>query len=298
MGSHILTDSEKNMFNALDSSGRISFLKQRPEYVRYEYIDCNKSYAKLREQWGISNGAVYKVICHLGLNSIKIKDKLTTCDESKFTLDDPIFCYYLGLIATDGYYDIKYHRVVTQMSIQALNVLEYLADYFKVSSGVREYHKENKLRGPGVVYDLTISSNRLIDLISHYGCLCKKEEGNRILKPEYLESLSDECLSMYFRGIWDGDGTISYRNEGSILEIREDMILSIASIINIAGLKHVDYFITSDVLPSGKTAYTLRIPEDKGLDELYDWMYSTNLDCCIKEKHTKYLELFRSNLDF
>ena len=221
MGSHILTDSEKNIFNALDSSGRISFLKQRPEYVRYEYIDCNKSYAKLREQWGMSNGAVYKVICHLGLNSIKIKDKLTTCDESKFTLDDPIFCYYLGLIATDGYYDIKYHRVVTQMSGQAINVLEYLADYFKVSSGVRRYEKNGGFGGFNIIYDFTISSTKLINILNKYTICCKKEDGSRIIKREYLKGMSQECLGMYFRGIWDGDGTIIYSNSGSLLEINK-----------------------------------------------------------------------------
>src|SRR5699024_5560908 len=95
---------------------------------------------------------------------------------------------------------------------------------------------------------------------------------------------------MYFRGIWDGDGTIFYANAGSILEVRLDMIESIAYILELAGLSSADYNIKPVILQSQKTAFILSVPNGLSLRGLYDWMYSINIDCCIREKHNKYLK--------
>lgn len=270
----------------MEQQAKILFLQNSPDYVKHEYIDLNKTYETLRKQWGIQNCAVYKVICSLGLNKIKIKDKITSCDESKFSLDDPIFCYYPGLIATGGYYDIKYHRVIVQMSAQALEVLQYLSNYFNVSSGVRTYYKNGGYSNGCTVYDFTISQKKLFDIINTYAKCCRKEDSSRIIQSKYLKQMKPDCLMMYFRGLWDGDGTIMYQRAGSILEIHEDMVNDIQSIIDITGLD-VEYQITQSTLGSGKTAYTLQIPINKGLKNLYNWMYNGYLDCCIAEKYQK-----------
>lgn len=289
-----ISEDDARFFDMLDSSGRIAFLEGNPEYVKDEYITKNKTYAQLREQWGISNGAVYKVIKYLGLNLIKIESKVTYCNEQKMSLDDPIFCYYLGLIATDGYIDIKNHRVVLQMSCQAKEVLEYLAKYFNVQNGIRVYHKENSgYNKRFTVYDLTIQQKKLLNILGSLGIAGNKEVVNRILSKKVLESLQDSNLAMYFRGIWDGDGTILYANAGSILEVRLDMIESIAYILELAGLSSADYTIKPVILQSQKTAFILSVPKGLSLRGLYAWMYSINIDCCIREKYNKYLRNIR-----
>lgn len=290
-----ISEEDAKLFDMLGQSERIVFLKENPEYVKDEYLAKNKTYAELREQWGISNGAVYKVIKSLGLNMIKYKDKVTYCDEQKMSLDDPIFCYYLGLIATDGYIDIKNHRVVLQMSQQAKEVLEYLAKYFNVQSGVRMYLKENSgYNKRFVAYDLTIQQKKLTNFLIEMGVAGNKEVVNRVLSEKVLKRLQNESLAMYFRGIWDGDGTIIYANAGSILEVRLDMIESIAYILELIGLQHESYNIRQVELQSQKEAFVLSIPRGIGLRDLYDWMYHTNIDCCMKEKYEKYLRKIRS----
>ena len=72
------------------------------------------------------------------------------------------------------------------------------------------------------------------------------------------------------------------------------MVLDIGYIIDLAKLPDVRYEIVPSILQSGKQAYTIKISKYDGLEDLYDWMYSTNLDCCIKEKYNKYNERFKS----
>ena len=74
------------------------------EYLQTEYIENNRSESNIAKEWGIDPKLLHYYIKKNNLVGIKNRRKYTV-NENKFSMNDPIFCYYAGLIVTDGYID-------------------------------------------------------------------------------------------------------------------------------------------------------------------------------------------------
>lgn len=266
-----------------ENKAKIAYLKSHPEIVYEEFILKGKSTYQLADEWKLPKSTVYQLTKVAGLVGIKQAEKITTCAEEKFDISDPVFCYMAGLISADGYLDTKNHRVVIRMASNALGILEYLSKYFNVSNGVKAYHAKGGYVDGGIdTYDLTISSQRLIDVLGTLNIVGKKSDlGVRF--PD-MSLLSDECQEMYMRGLWDGDGAVyNNRKYTSILEESGLMIDAIKEFIEKKLGLNVRY-------ESGKGYPSIYISgEDVIL--FYRWMYRHNMKCKIDYKYERYIKL-------
>lgn len=259
---------------------RIKYFKEHPEIVYQEYIVNGKSTYQLAEEWGLPKSTVYNITKDANLIGIKLAEKVTRCNEEKFDLDDPVFCYLAGLASADGYIDVPNHRLVLRMSEKAKEVLEYLRDYFEVSNGVKEYIANGGFI-PGVtMYDLTISSKKLLDILAQLNIVGRKKDlGVRF--PD-MSMLNDVCKEMYMRGLWDGDGA-SHSNTlaTSILEESPKMIEAIKDFLTNYLELEVKYI-------TGKEYPAISISAKNG-KIFYQWLYRHNLDCKMQYKYDKYI---------
>lgn len=257
---------------------KIAYLKAHPEIVYQEYIVNKKSTYQLADEWGLPKSTVYQLTKEAKLTGIKLAEKLTSCNDTKFDIQDPIFCYMAGLASADGYLDEKNHRLVLRMAVGAKEILHYLHDYFEVSTPVTPYKgskSEFNVRDR-VMYDLTISSRKLLSVLASLNIVGRKKDlGVRF--PD-MSKLSDECQEMYMRGLWDGDGAaIKNSWSTSILEESKLMIDAIKSYLELKLGLNIRYSDSSgypSIQFSGDNAKTF-----------YSWLYRHNLDCKIQYKY-------------
>lgn len=71
------------------------------EYLYQQYIVCGRTQEDIAKEFNMNPKLLNYYIqkCNFGKKS-KIKYSL---NEDKIKITDPIFCYYAGLVATDGY---------------------------------------------------------------------------------------------------------------------------------------------------------------------------------------------------
>lgn len=257
------------------------------KYLVKEYIEKNRSESDIAKEWGIDPKLLHYYIKKNNLVGIKSRRKYTV-DEGKLSMTDPVFCYYAGLIATDGYIDHKNHRVSLRVKNKgSKEVLQALADYFSFTGSVKMY------KG---CYDLTITSDVLI---SKLGSLRVKdtEQGKKTytLKFPAILPSSEDCQRMFVRGILDGDGNIhiytsSYTNkvcggQFRIVTASHDFIAGLTRYINrkfgfeykvsIAKLKGIEYPKLEMKVEDSKT--------------FYKWLYKNFEEFRFSDKYNKYM---------
>lgn len=120
-----------------------------------------------------------------------------TFNESKIDINNPIFCYYVGLVSTDGYISVKTKRVIIRLRNQdAERLLFKLKEYFEYTGPIFKYRKKD--------FELRMSSVYLIKYLENLGISYNKTQNLSFLQ----NFTSEECNRMYIRGLHDGDGNI------------------------------------------------------------------------------------------
>lgn len=258
--------------------------KERYEFVKNEYLGLGKTNAQLAEEWDLPSSTVYSILKYHGLIGTKLVEKVTTSNEELFDIHNPIFCYIAGLISADGYIDEKYHRVCLRMNVDAREILERLRLYFQVSNPVAEYTGDGGFTHGYVMYDLTISSKKLLDELRKLNIYGRKKD--LLTRFPDMSLLTDECQEMYIRGLWDGDGSIVVSSKHTfILEESKLMILAIKNFL--------DTKLNIDCTYSDSRYHNLYIG-GHNFRKMGTWMYRHNLDCCIKYKYINYLNIINN----
>ena len=256
------------------------------EYLKKAYLEEGKSTYKIAEECGVNKSTAYYYLKKSGLIGIKSEDIRVKVDEKLFRIDNPIFCYYAGLVSADGYLDTKYHRVVLRMKNEDWNeMFQRLRNYFKLSSEVKVYRTVG-YSGEIDMCDLTISSQKLLDTLKELNITHNKKDLKRRF-PD-MNKLSDECQEMYIRGLMDGDGTLYSRGELRILEESEEMVGAI-----IEFLKHkfsIECKMYNQKTNTGKDCKYISIKGKKCI-EVLNWLYRNELDYKLQYKYVTYMNI-------
>ena len=131
-------------------------------------------------------------------------------DESLIDVNNPMFWYLIGLISTDGHLNSVGNTVsIYQKDAVFLNKLK---NYFKSKGFVR--------RGNSGIYILYLTSEKLTRFLKEQGFTSDKRYSVPFLK------CPEKHLPLYIRGIFDGDGCISYKYLSGILKSRVVQITS------------------------------------------------------------------------
>lgn len=119
---------------------------------------------------------------------------------NKINIQNPIYCYLIGLISTDGYIDNKNSRVCLRMRNEdSERVFNLLKTYLEFTGPIFTYKKVDK--------ELRVSSLELIKNLTELGLNTNKN------KIPFLNFEPLTCMKMYIRGLHDGDGNVKRANK-------------------------------------------------------------------------------------
>lgn len=177
-------------------------------YLYKEFITKRKTVKEIAKDCNISASSVEHYLKRYGIKRGNIKH---TIDLSKVTVLNPIFCYYSGLVITDGYFDKKVNRVAIRVRNEgSYKVLNLIKDYLNYTGNVKVYREVDN--------ELNITSKELIQELEKLGCSKLSKPYNKF-PLETLNTLDNSCVSMFLRGVLDGDGNIKRNKNYSTFRI-------------------------------------------------------------------------------
>ena len=176
------------------------------QYLYEQFIVERKSVKDIAKSCNISVSSIEKYLSKFNLKRGNIKN---TLDETTIDVNNPVFCYFAGLMITDGYFDKKVDRVSIRVrNTGSYNVLNAIKDNFNFTGNVKVYN--------GVDNDLIITSKKVIETLMFLGCSREVKVYNTF-PSDILYTLSPDCIRMFLRGISDGDGNI--KSSGKVFRI-------------------------------------------------------------------------------
>jgi hypothetical protein len=177
---------------------------------------------------------------------------------------DPIFCYYAGLVATDGYLDYKNKRIAVRVNNQGSNeVLENLRGYFEFIRPIRHY----KGSTGNISHELLIPNSCIFQelvLMGIEGSKC-----DRTFSLDWFISASDDCRKMFLRGISDGDGNFHY-GAWRLSMGSKDFVLSLIDVFNMYSEDHYELKFSSN--SSGRKYPAISLHK-KDTASIFKWIY-------------------------
>lgn len=179
-------------------------LYKNREWLHNEAILKRRTNPSIAKECGVTHAVINAWKGKFKLWNLRTKEKYAV-NETKFSVSDPIFCYFAGLVATDGYIstraDLNTSRVCLRLKDDAdtSRLLEALNAYFESTAPLFYYSK------PTInTVELRITSNTLVEELRKVGIPGK----NKTFDLEFPVNLSFICLNMYLRGTLDGDGCL------------------------------------------------------------------------------------------
>lgn len=177
------------------------------ELLEQEWIVNRLSQREIADKYFVSLGLVEARVKKYGLIGARSKIKCVFKEEL-FNLNNPVFCYYLGLFLSDGTLDKVNHRCIISLT-DDFDVLKTLANYFKEDNSPISLYSY-RIKNGKLSHRLIVTSKVLFDLVVPY-CGAAKTKDLSCPKFDNLE-----CFRMFVRGFLDGDGNIRYVNRSLI----------------------------------------------------------------------------------
>ena len=162
-----------------------------------------KKQKEIIQELGITRSIIDHFVSRYGLT--RFRDKSLYClDESVIDINNPNYCYFLGFFAADGNVHLTNSGTeIIQFTQKDKEPLEDIKEILNYSGEVKKYAKS------GGVYFLGITNKKLIQSLKDtFGEIYRKT--STILFPKLPNK---ECLYMFMRGYWDGDGCFSLANK-------------------------------------------------------------------------------------
>ncbi len=241
------------------------------EFLFHQYVTLCKSQRQIADELNVSLGTIEQTFKKLDL--IGIRKTRYSANEILFDLNNDVFCYLLGLLSADSYFDNKNKRTSLRLHNNDSNILYDLKKYFSITTPIGIYNDST---------DLTIYSEKLLDIAKEI----RINVNNRKFNME-LPELNDIQFKYFLRGYLDGDGNI--RDKG--FRFTTGSVLFVNSIINRLNLIfNLNIKLTYQKTKSDKSLPKLEISSYKG-NELLVWIYSDRPKLAIQRKRNRALKI-------
>lgn len=183
-----------------------------------------KSAREISEELGVTDSKVeYWLKKHGIQQTYKYPINSKSIDSS-----NPIFCYFAGLVATDGYLDKNVPRVsITLKGEGDDRVLEALADYFGYGGEIYRHNGR---------FTLCMTSPELVEELEKMGIRRFSNKTKEVEVPSWFAS--DDCLRLYVRGCIDGDGNI--KKKSGVVRLACDSPAFVIDLVNILNWKGIE----------------------------------------------------------
>lgn len=253
---------------------------QQKDYLCENYVKLKRPIKDIANENGVKPRTIEKWISKLGLVNLRARTK-NSINLEKVALT-PEFYYFLGLVVTDGYIDLKNNRVAIRMRNKGTKeLLVKLKDYFEFTGDVHCYKDCD--------YDLCITSKDLIDFMDSLG-ISGIEKTYKVSLPNIFPN--EDCARMFARGVFEGDGNIHLiKNKFGGFWGGEFRLVMGSPIFIQKYINFLERFVNiKTVEKTHKTRdrlyskIELTVEQSK---ELYRWMYKGFKDFRMSEKYNK-----------
>lgn len=236
------------------------------DFLYKKFITERQTVKSIAEECGVSKGTIETYLRKFSIKRGNIKN---TIKDGSVNTTSPIFNYYAGLIATDGYMDKKVPRVSLRCkNLGCDEVFNNLKNYFNFTGGVRNY---------GESFDLTITSVLLREVLVSIGVSPLGKVHNTFPKQFY----SEDCARMYARGLLDGDGSIKVNKLFRITLTNKNFLLALSMYLN-------NTIGTQTVVKPDRKYWKIEMSR-KDSTIFLEWVYRGYEDFRFLDKYYRYL---------
>lgn len=249
------------------------------DFLFQHFVEERKSASKIAEMCGVLDSKVEYYLTKYGLYGLRGRRKFIF-NRDKLKLVPQVY-YFLGLVCTDGYVDLKNKRVTIRLrNTGAKEVLSTLKDYFEFTGELYFYK--------GKDYDLTITGESLITFLYELGII-NFETTDKLIPNTFPD---EDCARLFLRGCLDGDGNIHilrnksggyYSGTFRIVKGFKGFIDGVKNLL----LKYVDIDCPLTWHKTSKGTYPkleLKVAESK---KFYRWVYEGFPEYRLSEKFSK-----------
>ena len=162
-----------------------------------------KKQKEIIEELGVSRGKIDHLVARYKLT--RFRDRNNYClDETRIDLLNPEYWYFLGFWAADGNVHLTNSgSEIVQFTLKDKEPLEDIKKILNYSGEVKFYKKTKQ-----ECYFLGITNKKLVSSLKEiFGEVYRKTS---ILT--FPKIPNEDCLSMFLRGYWDGDGCFTIAN--------------------------------------------------------------------------------------
>jgi hypothetical protein len=252
-------------------------------------IDCENicndyllglSYNSLSKKYNICTWSIGNV---LKKKNIKSRIRKHNCNENYFEkINSNEKAYWLGLLFADGYVRKRKqsngrHKQGGIMGISLKNGDEYLLEKLIIDLE-STYKLRKQIKDEFLSYKLEVNSSKMVDDLINLGCVPNKSL--KLLPP----NLSDEFISHFIRGYFDGDGSIGKydgRSKFSLLGTNE-LLTWILNYFKNKGVK------TTPKISKRKNIYTFQVNSTSDIELIQNILYTSCNDYYLKRKKEKF----------
>lgn len=196
--------------------------------------------------------------------------------------------YFFGFIVADGYVNEKSLKIAIQE--KDVEILECFKKYIKSNTILSTINQYDLKYNRQIQKAITINSKKISKDLSSYGAIQNKSHKT------YFPNISESLYSHFIRGVFDGDGCITYNknnNNGSFSIVGNfDLINKIQDVlVKECSLKKTKLYKK----PKEKNNITnLRYSGDNQIKKIYDYLYKESDDLFLKRKKEKFEYCFKN----
>lgn len=262
--------------------------KQEKEEMVNKYL-LGESAKEISLQYGITGSSVGSM-----LKRRNIKTRSQKEIQRKYKVDDNFFdvvdseekAYILGFLYADGYNNTDLNYIEITLNNKDINILRIFKDILKCDRPLQKIkvklnNKEyNHIR-------LNITSERLSQRLFELGCV-----KNKTFKIEFPIWLDESLYNHFIRGVFDGDGSISFLIRDNSPEFNitgtEELLVDVQNIL----IKECN--LNKTKLTKKKNSKTnivaLRYSGTVNLIKIRRWLYK-DATIYLERKYNKFMEV-------
>lgn len=243
------------------------------------------------EGLGITRGKIDALVKKYNLTRFRTKNNFSI-DESILYKENPLLWYFVGWFVSDG----NIHKTnsgseVIQFTLKDKEPLYILKDLLKYSGEIKTYNKTVKLQNDSgekvptkrEYYFLGITNKALVSFLSKTLNVLY----NKTYTIEFPNIPNEDCLKMFIRGFWDGDGCFIYNisNNVSYASAHCASVAFCEKFKEVLNNYNIDMYILYTDCPE------MRIYKKDHFNTFVNWLYSIYPEICLNRKKDKAFSL-------
>lgn len=243
------------------------------------------------DKLGTTRGKIDSLVKKYNLTRFRSRNNYSI-DESVLSENNPLIWYFIGWFVSDG----NLHKTnsgseIVQFTLKDKEPLYILKDILKYSGEVKIYDRKVKLKNDlgekitqiSEYYFLGITNKSLVAFLDKILNVLY----NKTFTIEFPNLPNEDCLKMFIRGFWDGDGCFIHNvaNKVNYAAAHCASLLFCEQFKKVLDAYNIDVYILNTDCPE------IRIYKKEHFEKFVKWLYSIYPEICLSRKKDKAFSL-------